>query len=67
VRETYGEGARVLAMHPLHANTILRDEARLWLNSLYRRLARQPGSRSAFRGQINDGNRTNRSAINLMP
>ena len=42
----------MLAMHPLHAIAILRDEARLCLNALYRRLARKPGSRSAFRGQI---------------
>ena len=52
VQEAYGQGARVLANHCVHASTVLKDEARLWLKAIHRRLARKAGSRNAYRGQI---------------
>ena len=52
VQEAFGQGARVLASHPIHASTILKDEVRLWLKAIHRRLARKAGYRNAYRGQI---------------
>jgi hypothetical protein len=52
VQETFGQRARVLASHPVHASTIIKAEVRLWLKAIHRRLARKAGYRNAYRGQI---------------
>jgi hypothetical protein len=52
VQEAFGQGARVLASHPIRASTILKDEVRLWLKAIHRPLARKAGYRNAYRGQI---------------
>ena len=52
VQDVFGRGARVLPSHPVHVSVVLKDEARLWLKAIRRRLARKTGYRNPYCGQI---------------